>query len=68
MARSVNKIDVYLEAGKKQTFAGALDWPMVPPDGMKNPRAALSSLDPVDAAFAPLRVGVQRRPMLHLWR
>jgi hypothetical protein len=27
MARSVNKIDVYLEAGKKQTFAGALEWP-----------------------------------------
>lgn len=27
MARSSNKIDVYLEIGKKRTFAGALDWP-----------------------------------------
>jgi hypothetical protein len=26
MARS-NKIDVYLEAGQKRTFAGALAWP-----------------------------------------
>jgi len=27
MARSSNKIDVYLEIGKKRTFAGVLDWP-----------------------------------------
>lgn len=27
MARSSNKIDVYLEVGGKKTFAGALDWP-----------------------------------------
>lgn len=27
MARSSRKIDVYLEVGEKQTFAGALDWP-----------------------------------------
>ena len=27
MARSSNKIAVYLEAGEKRTFAGALDWP-----------------------------------------
>lgn len=27
MARSSKKIDVYLEVGKKQTFAGAIDWP-----------------------------------------
>jgi hypothetical protein len=27
MARSLNKIDVYLEIGKKRTFAGAIDWP-----------------------------------------
>jgi hypothetical protein len=27
MARSSNKIDVYLEVGQKKTFAGALDWP-----------------------------------------
>ena len=27
MARSSNKIDVYLEVGKKKTFAGAVDWP-----------------------------------------
>ena len=27
MTRSSNKIDVYLEIGKKRTFAGALDWP-----------------------------------------
>lgn len=27
MARSADKIHVYLEIGKKRTFAGALDWP-----------------------------------------
>lgn len=27
MARTSNRIDVYLEVGKKRTFAGALDWP-----------------------------------------
>jgi len=27
MARSLNKVDVYLEIGKKRTFAGAIDWP-----------------------------------------
>jgi hypothetical protein len=27
MARSLKKIDVYLEIGKKRTFAGAIDWP-----------------------------------------
>jgi hypothetical protein len=27
MARLPNKIDVYLEVGKKKTFAGAIDWP-----------------------------------------
>ena len=27
MTRSSNKIEVYLEIGKKRTFAGALDWP-----------------------------------------
>ncbi|HEX5810380.1 MAG TPA: hypothetical protein VFY25_17045 [Anaerolineales bacterium] len=27
MARSPDKIHVYLEIGKKRTFAGALDWP-----------------------------------------
>ena len=27
MARPLNKIDVYLEIGKKRTFAGAIDWP-----------------------------------------
>ncbi len=27
MTRSLNKIDVYLEIGKKRTFAGAIDWP-----------------------------------------
>lgn len=27
MARSASKINVYLEIGKKRTFAGALDWP-----------------------------------------
>lgn len=27
MAQSSNKIDVYLEIGKKRTFAGAIDWP-----------------------------------------
>jgi hypothetical protein len=27
MAQLLNKIDVYLESGKKRTFAGAIDWP-----------------------------------------
>ena len=27
MARSSSKIDIYLEIGKKRTFAGAIDWP-----------------------------------------
>ena len=27
MARPLNKIDVYLEIGKKRTFASAIDWP-----------------------------------------
>jgi hypothetical protein len=27
MARSAQRIDIYLEIGKKRTFAGALDWP-----------------------------------------
>jgi len=27
MARSSNKIDVYLEVGKKKVFTGAIDWP-----------------------------------------
>src|SRR5690349_23647602 len=27
MARTSNKIDIYLETGQKRTFAGALDWP-----------------------------------------
>jgi hypothetical protein len=27
MTRSANNIDVYLEIGKKRTFAGAIDWP-----------------------------------------
>jgi hypothetical protein len=27
MAQSLNKFDVYLETGKKRTFAGAIDWP-----------------------------------------
>jgi len=27
MTPSLNKIDAYLEIGKKRTFAGAMDWP-----------------------------------------
>ena len=27
MAQSTHKIDVYIEAGKRRTFAGAIDWP-----------------------------------------
>jgi hypothetical protein len=27
MTRSANNVDVYLEIGKKRTFAGAIDWP-----------------------------------------
>ena len=27
MARALKRMDVYLEIGKKRTFAGAIDWP-----------------------------------------
>lgn len=43
MARSSNKIDVYLEIGKKRTFAGAIDWPGWCRSG-SNEEAALQAL------------------------
>lgn len=45
MARSANKIDVYLEAGQKRTFAGALDWPGWCRSGQDKPSALQALLD-----------------------
>lgn len=43
MARTSNKIDVYLERGQKRTFVGALDWPGWCRSGRDEP-AALQAL------------------------
>src|SRR5512141_735229 len=43
MARSSGKIDVYLEVGKKRTFAAAVEWPGWSRSG-KNEAEALESL------------------------
>jgi len=42
MARSAEKIEIYLEAGSKKTFAGALDWPGWIRSGPDEPRAVRS--------------------------
>jgi hypothetical protein len=55
MAQSANKIDVYLEIGKKRAFAGALDWPGWCRSG-RDADAALQAL--VD--YAPRYAGVLR--------
>ena len=44
MARSSDKMDVYLEVGQKRTFAGALDWPGWCRSGRRRRISAASSL------------------------
>jgi hypothetical protein len=48
MARRLKKMDVYLEIGKKRTFAGAIDWPGWCRSGRDEPSAlqALSDYGP----------------------
>lgn len=45
MAQSLNKIDVYLEIGKKRAFAGASDWPGWCRSGRDEPSALQALLD-----------------------
>jgi len=45
MARPLNKIDVYLEIGKKRTFAGAIDWPGWCRSGRDEPSALQALFD-----------------------
>ena len=45
MVESLDKIKVYLEAGEKKTFAGALDWPGWSRSGREEDQALLSLLD-----------------------
>jgi hypothetical protein len=45
MARALNKIDVYLEIGKKRTFAGAIDWPGWCRSGRDEPSALQALFD-----------------------
>ena len=62
MAR-LKKIDVYLEIGKKQTFAGAIDWPGWCRSG-RDEESALQSLFESGARFAGVvqrsRLGFQK--------
>ncbi len=51
MAQSLNKIDVYLEIGKKRTFAGAVDWPGWCRSG-RDENAALQALVGYGARYA----------------
>jgi hypothetical protein len=55
MARAANKIDVYLEIGKKRTFAGALDWPGWCRSGRDEGTALQALLD-----YGPRYAGVLR--------
>jgi hypothetical protein len=45
MAQSLNEIDVYLENGKKRTFAGAIDWPGWCRSGTDEPSALQALFD-----------------------
>ena len=45
MARALNKIDVYLEIGKKRTFSGAIDWPGWCRSGRDEPSALEALFD-----------------------
>lgn len=45
MSEALNKIDVYLEIGKKRTFAGAIDWPGWCRSGPDEPSALQALLD-----------------------
>lgn len=51
MAQSANKIEVYLEIGKKRTFAGALDWPGWCRSG-RDEAAALQALSDYGSRYA----------------
>ena len=51
MAGTVNTIDVYLEIGKKRTFAGAIDWPGWCRSG-RDEEAALHALVAAGARYA----------------
>jgi hypothetical protein len=57
MVRPLNTIDVYLEIGKKRTFAGAIDWPGWCRSG-RNEQAALQALLDYGSRYAQvLRLG-----------
>jgi len=51
MARSLNNIDVYLEIGKKRTFAGAIEWPGWSRSG-RDEASALQALFDYGARYA----------------
>jgi hypothetical protein len=53
MAKSSNKIDVYLEIGKKRTFAGAMDWPGWSRSG-RDEDAALQALIDYGSRYAQI--------------
>ena len=55
MARSVNKLDAYVEAGQKRIFAGAIDWPGWCRSARSEEAALLSTS--IQQAFVALRTG-----------
>jgi hypothetical protein len=57
MARSSRQIDVYLEAGRKRTFAGAIDWPGWCRHG-RDEAAALQALFDYGPRYAQVLDGV----------
>ena len=59
MTRSLNKIDVYLEIGKKRTFAGAIAWPGWSRSGRDETSALQALLD-----YGPRYAGVLRSTRL----
>ncbi len=61
MPRASNSIDVYIEAGAKRTFAGALDWPGWCRSG-RDEAGALEAL----AAYAPRYASVLRGARLRV--
>jgi hypothetical protein len=59
MARALDKISVYLEIGKKRTFAGAIDWPGWCRSGSDEPSALQALFD-----YGPRYATVLRRSRL----
>jgi hypothetical protein len=59
MARSSNKINIYLEIGQKRVFAGALDWP----GWCRSGRDEASALEAL-VHYAPRYAGVMRSARL----